>query len=87
MTELRLRETAVHWREVDGEVIALETRGSTYLAANPAGTVLWRALAEGTTREGLAEELVREYGIDRDRAVAAADRFVAALVEQGLLAE
>lgn len=87
MTELRLREAEVHWREVDGEVIALETRGSTYLAANAAGTVLWRALAEGTTREGLADELVRAYGIDRDRAAADADRFVAALVEQGLLVE
>ena len=87
MTELRLRDAAVHWREIDGEVIALETRGSTYLSANPAGTVLWRALAEGATRESLADELVRTYGIDRDRAVADADRFVAALVEQGLLAE
>ncbi len=76
----------MHWREVDGEVIALEARGSTYLAANAAGTVLWRALAEGTTREGLADELVRAYGIDRARAAADAESFVAALVEQGLLA-
>lgn len=87
MTELRLSTTEVHWREIDGEVIALETRGSTYLAANSAGTVLWRALAAGTTREGLADELVRAYGIDRDRAVADADSFVAALAAQGLLAE
>jgi hypothetical protein len=86
MTELRLRETDLHWREIDGEVIALEARGSTYLAANGAGTVLWRALVEGSTREGLADELVRAYGIDRERAAADADRFVDALVEQGLLA-
>jgi hypothetical protein len=87
MTELRLRETDVHWREIDGEVIALETRGSTYVAANRAGTVLWRALIEGSTREGLADELVRAYGIDRGRAAADADRFVDALIERGLLAE
>jgi hypothetical protein len=86
MTELRLRDTDLHWREIDGEVIALEARGSTYLAANGAGTLLWRALVDGTTREGLADELVRTYGIDRGRAVADADRFVDALVEQGLLA-
>jgi hypothetical protein len=86
MTELRLRDTDLHWREIDGEVIALEARGSTYLAANSAGTLLWRALVEGSTREGLADELVRAYGIDRERAAADADRFVDALVEQGLLA-
>jgi hypothetical protein len=86
MTELRLRDTDLHWREIDGEVIALEARGSTYLAANDAGTVLWRALAGGSTREGLAEELVRAYGIDRERALADADRFIETLVQQGLLA-
>jgi hypothetical protein len=86
MTELRLRDTYLHWREIDGEVIALEARGSTYLAANDAGTVLWRALAGGSTREGLAEELIRAYGIDRERALADADRFIETLVQQGLLA-
>ena len=48
--------------------------------------MLWRALVEGTTREGLADVLVRVYGIERERALADADGFVAALVEQGLLA-
>jgi hypothetical protein len=85
--ELRLRDTDLHWREIDGEVIALEGRGSTYLAANGAGTLLWRALVAGTTREALAEELVRAYGIDRPRATADADQFIAALAEKGLLAE
>ena len=85
MTELRLRDTDLHWREVDGEVIALEARGSTYLAANGAGTVLWRALIDGSTREGLADELVRTYGIERAQAAEDADRFVDALIEQGLL--
>ena len=86
MTELRLRDTDLHWREIDGEVIALEARGSTYVAANGSGTVLWRALAGGCTRADLVDELVQTYGIDRERAAADADRFVGALVEQGLLA-
>ena len=64
---LRLRDTDLHWREIDGEVIALEARGSTYLAANGAGTLLWRALAEGTTRRARRRARPR-YGIDRARA-------------------
>ena len=86
MSELRLRDTDLHWREMDGEIVALEAGSSTYVAANGSGTVLWRALAAGTTRDALAEELVRVYGIDRDRAGADADRFLEALTEQGLLA-
>jgi hypothetical protein len=84
--ELRLRDTDLHWREIDGEVIALEARGSTYVAANGSGTVLWRALKDGATRDALADELVRAYGIDRDRAAGDVDAFVAALTEHGLLA-
>ena len=85
MSELRLRDTDLHWREIDGEVIALEARGSTYVAANGAGTLLWRALVDGTTREQLVDELVAAYGIDRERAAADAERFLAQLAEQGLL--
>ena len=86
MTLLKLRETDLHWREIDGEIIALEARGSRYVAANGAGAVLWRALLSGTTIDGLADELVSAYGIDRERAVADAGRFVDALAEQGMLA-
>jgi hypothetical protein len=86
VTDLRLRLTDVHWREIDGEVIALEARGSTYVAANGAGTLLWRALAEGTTADALADELVRVYGIDRARAADDIRHFLAQLTDQGLLA-
>ena len=86
MSELRLRDTDIHWREMDGEVVALEARSSTYVATNSSGTVLWRALAAGATREGLADELVRVFGIGAEQARTDADRFVEALARQGLLA-
>jgi hypothetical protein len=85
VTLLKLRETDLHWREIDGEIIALEAHGSRYVAANSAGAVLWRALAGGTTRDGLADELVRTYGIERARAESDVGRFIDALAEQGLL--
>jgi hypothetical protein len=85
MTELRLRRSELHWREIDESVIALEVRGSTYLAANPAGTLLWRELATGSTRERLAATLVDAYGIDCERARADADSFLSEMAAQGLL--
>jgi coenzyme PQQ synthesis protein D (PqqD) len=86
MSELRLRDADLHWREIDGEVIALEARGSTYLAANGAGTVLWRTLVGGATRDQLIDELVATYDIDRGRAAADVDVFLRQLADQGLLA-
>jgi Coenzyme PQQ synthesis protein D (PqqD) len=83
--EMRLRGTDVHWQEIDGELIALEARASTYLAANEPGTLLWRALATGSTRSALAAKLVEHYGIEFDRALADTDAFIAQVAAHGLL--
>ena len=47
--------------------------------------MLWRALAEGTTRESLAASLADEYGITPSAPQADTDAFLAALRERGLL--
>jgi Coenzyme PQQ synthesis protein D (PqqD) len=86
VSELRLQQTDLHWREIDGEVIALDARGSTYVATNGSGTLLWRALVQGATRDELTDTLVRSFGIDRGLAAADVDAFVAQLSDQGLLA-
>ena len=58
MTELKLRGQGVAWTDVDGEIVALDEATAVYLAANEAGGLLWRALADGATRESLAASLV-----------------------------
>ena len=85
MTQLRLQKQLLEWREVDDEVIALEQRESVYLAANSAGTLLWRSLDAGTTEPELAELLVSEYGISTEQAQADVAAFVADLDKRGLL--
>ena len=55
---LRLRPEALQWREIEGEVVAVDLETSSYLGANEAGAVLWRALAAGATKEELAALLV-----------------------------
>lgn len=84
---LRLRADDVEWREIDDEIVLLDGRQATYLSTNGSGTLLWRALAAGATREQLVTTLVDAYGIDERRATADADDFVAALSSQGLLTE
>jgi hypothetical protein len=84
-TSLRLRSTDLDWREVEGEVLALDLRTSRYLAINPTGRTLWGALAEGTTKETMIERLLEGHRIDRSQAEADVDAFITELDERGLL--
>jgi len=82
---IRLRRDAVAWREVDGEIVALDLTSSTYLRVNPSGTTLWGLIVEGTTYDALAATLVESYGLDGARAEREVDDFVAMCAEWGLL--
>ena len=83
---LRLRGEGIDWREIDGEIVALEARQSVYLAANPAGAVLWARLAAGATHDELVEALQERWPIDRDQAVRDVDAFIDAARAHDLLA-
>ena len=87
MGALRLRRERLEWRRVDGEVIAVDLDASIYLSANESAAPLWEALSEGTTREGLVDTLIGEYGITRDLAARDVDDFLGELSEHQLLDE
>ena len=85
MTSSKLRGEGIAWTDVDGEIVALDEGAAVYLAANEAGGMLWRALAEGATRESLAAALAASTASRAERAEADTDAFLAALRERGLL--
>jgi hypothetical protein len=82
---LRLRSDAVEWRQVEDEVVALDLRSSTYLAANRSAAPLWQLLAAGTTEPELVARLTEACGIDRPRAERDVADFLRGLVEHDLL--
>jgi hypothetical protein len=75
----------VEWREVEGEVIAVDVRTSEYLAINATGAALWRALEGGATRGELTDRLVECFDVEPDAAARDVAGFLAALEERGLL--
>jgi len=85
VSELRLRADRLHWLESDGEVVALDEESLVYLNANPTGSVLWQALARGTTRDELVRALLAEFDVDETTATNDVDRFLADLDARGLL--
>ncbi|MBW3557090.1 MAG: PqqD family protein [Actinobacteria bacterium] len=82
---LKLRDDALDWREVEGQVVVLDRAGSVYLAVNAAGAALWPAIVEGATRSQLVQVLLDTFDVERARAERDVDVFVASLAERGLL--
>ena len=73
------------WQEIDGETVLLDLEHSRYLGVNAAGTLVWRALAAGTTRGELIVQLQREFGISEPQAGADVDAFIADCADRNLL--
>lgn len=83
---VRIRSTNVSWREVDGEVIALDLASSTYFSTNRTGALLWHAMVDGATVAHLVALLEDSFDVPQTTARADVDAFLKLLVANGLLA-
>jgi hypothetical protein len=84
---VRLRSADLHWKDVEGDVLALDTRTELYLAVNKSGALLWQLLARGTTRAELVDRLAHEYDLAPARAASDVAALLDDLSARGLLAE
>jgi len=85
--QIRLRQDDVEWREIEGEIVVLDLRRSTYLAVNRIGALLWPRLAAGATRSALVQRLVDDFGLEPSTAESDVDDFLRELRDQELLVE
>jgi hypothetical protein len=83
--EVKLRADALEWREVEGEIVALDLESATYFSVNPSGAAMWPALVDGTTREQLVARLVDTFDIDEATAARDVESFLTALAERRVL--
>jgi hypothetical protein len=81
----RLRSNAIEWREVEGEIVALDLATQNYLAVNPAGATIWKLLADGANREHLVEGLQERFDVDEARAGDDVDAYLEELRQLDLL--
>ena len=82
---LKLRDDALEWRAIEGEVVAVDLRDSVYLGVNRTGALIWPELAAGTTQDTLARRLAQACGIELAQATREVDEFVSELSRLGLL--
>jgi len=83
--KLSLDARRVEWREVDGEIIALDLKASMYLAVSRTGAVAWTALAAGTTRAEILTRVLDRFRVAEEEAGRDLDNFLAELGDRGLL--
>jgi hypothetical protein len=86
MDLFRIRESDLFWRDVEGEIVALDGRTWEYLNVNGSGRLLWEKLVEGATLSDLASLLVATYSIDSGQAESDATAFIEMLRHRELLA-
>jgi len=76
---------SVHARAFDEELVILDLQGGEYYALDPIGTMLWQGLASGQTIEEIAADVVREFDVTRERAIADLVALADDLLTRGLL--
>lgn len=74
------------WQEVDGGLVLLDLRSSTYLILNRTGSQLWSMLVQGHNEVDLAGRLVEDYGLSTDHAERDVRSFMEHLRSNHLLA-
>ena len=81
----RLRGDQLEWREIEGEIVALDGRSSEYIAVNRTGATIWPNLLAGATREELVARLTDAFDVDDATAGRDAEEFLEVLRERDLL--
>jgi Coenzyme PQQ synthesis protein D (PqqD) len=82
---MKLRVDDITWREIDGDLVVLDLRSSTYLTTNASATVLMKQLTQDRTLAQLVRALVDAFAIPDQRAQEDVLAFLDELGERGLL--
>ena len=77
---------ATTWRELEGEIVALDTNQSVYFSIGGFGTKLWPILVTGASKQDLVREITSAFvGVPPEEAAADIDDFLASLFDLGLI--
>ncbi len=89
MTESRYSHNPdLAWRVIDGEVVILKIKTTTYYSLDPVGSFVWTRLQSGPrTRDEICDDVVGEFEVERATARADLDELFADLSREELVLE
>ncbi len=85
-TPLRRRVESLTIREVDGELLVLDTSANRIHQLNRMAAHIWQRCDTATSPEEIAEAIAAEFDVDRDVALADVRRMLDDFRTAGLLA-
>jgi hypothetical protein len=77
----------VSWRDIAGEVVAVNVKSGDYFSFNEVGRLVWLGLASGATLDDTATRIAEEYDVTPDQALADVRHFMTALADRLLVSE
>jgi Coenzyme PQQ synthesis protein D (PqqD) len=85
VARFRLRDSAISWRDVEQEVVALDLESGVYFSLIGSARTIWLALSGGSSLDDVSALLVTNYGIEPGRAVSDVMAFFADLEKRGFI--
>jgi hypothetical protein len=77
---------ATTWRELDGEIVVLDTVESVYYAVGGFGATLWPKLVAGASRQTMVEQITSTFvDVPRDQASDDVGEFIESCLGNGLI--
>jgi hypothetical protein len=74
------------WRDINGELVALNVKSGEYFVFNEIGRIVWLAIAEGRNTDGTVKQILDEYDAkEHDGVVSDVRKFVDGLLERKLV--
>lgn len=75
----------VHFAEVEQSYVLMDLKKETYLGLDAVASHIWQSLSEHGDMTRAAEDLCRDYDVEREQAVADIEAWVAELARKGLV--
>jgi len=77
--------TDLSWREVHGELVAIDSSNGEYHIFNSVGRLIWLSLAKGFSADEILVQIEMEYDVNKEKANSDLNEFVVDLCDRGLL--
>ncbi len=87
MSDMTVRQNDnVAWRKIEGEAFLMSPEDSRLYRLNAVATRIWEICEAETSLAAIAEEICREFDVDRGTVLRDAERMVEAFAQKRLLA-
>jgi len=72
-------------REIDGEIVAFDSRVNLIHQLNGIASLIWRLATEGNSPDSIVEAIVAEHDVDRNAVLKDVDEMLVRLQSIGLI--